>query len=444
MANEEQLAIIKQGVKAWNLWEVENPDAEIDLSRADLHGLDLRNVALYRANLERADLRGTDMRGADLRESYLWTTALREALLYEADLSQASLGSMDLHEVDLHGCNLSGAYLSGVSFREAILSEAVLCQADLRGATLYKAKLQGANLQGADLRGCEVFAADSQETYINKTTLSEANLSGADLSQANLYEVDLRRANLHRAILHNTDLHEADLTEADFSAADLSGSDLRFARLISTNFEDANLSNCSIYGISAWNLRLVGAIQSNLVISNADEATITADTLEVAQFLHLLLKNAKLRDVIDTITSKVVLILGRFTPERKIILDAIRQELRKHNYLPVLFDFDKPDSRNLTETVSTLAHIARFVIADITAARSIAQELTTIVPHLPSVPIQPLLDSVADREYGMFEDFKNYPWVLNTYQYRSLEELLPSIEEKVIGPVEARINKARR
>jgi hypothetical protein len=39
---------------------------------------------------------------------------------------------------------------------------------------------------------------------------------------------------------------------------------------------------------------------------------------------------------------KVVLILGRFTPERKTVLDAIRDQLRKRDYLPILFDFQKP------------------------------------------------------------------------------------------------------
>ena len=61
---------------------------------------------------------------------------------------------------------------------------------------------------------------------------------------------------------------------------------------------------------------------------------------------------------IDTITSKVVLILGRFTAERKAVLDALREELRKRDYLPILFDFAVPTTRDITETVSLLARMA--------------------------------------------------------------------------------------
>jgi hypothetical protein len=152
--------------------------------------------------------------------------------------------------------------------------------------------------------------------------------------------------------------------------------------------------------------------------------------------VYLLLSSAKIRQTIDTITAKVVLILGRFTPERLSILESIREGLRNRGYLPMLFDFAGPMSRDLTETISTLAHLARFVIADLTDARSIPQELMAIAPNLPSVPVQPLL-AAGNTEYGMFEHFRRYPWVLDVVAYPDEETLIRLLDKKVIAPAGA-------
>ena len=73
-----------------------------------------------------------------------------------------------------------------------------------------------------------------------------------------------------------------------------------------------------------------------MVVTPPDEPRITVDSLAVAQFIYLLLDNAELRNVIDTLTAKTVLILGRFTPERKAVLDLLREALRQRGYLPDL------------------------------------------------------------------------------------------------------------
>jgi hypothetical protein len=184
-----------------------------------------------------------------------------------------------------------------------------------------------------------------------------------------------------------------------------------------------------------WNVDLKGASQHGLIITEDTENSITVDDLRLAQFIHLLLDTKEIRQVIDTITTKVVLILGRFTAERRAVLDAVSQQLKIRNYAPIIFDFDKPLSRDLTETIITLASMARFVIADISSAKSIPQELSHIIPYLPSVPIQPLL-LFNDPEYAMFEHWRRFPWVLPEFIYEDEEHLLSSLAEKVIEPAE--------
>jgi len=101
--------------------------------------------------------------------------------------------------------------------------------------------------------------------------------------------------------------------------ADLSGANLQSAILIGTNLEQATLTGCFVYGIFTWALKGIPKDQSNLVITPEDAPMVTVDDLEVAQFIYLLLNRAKLRNVLNAINSKAVLILGRFTPERKAI-----------------------------------------------------------------------------------------------------------------------------
>jgi hypothetical protein len=137
-----------------------------------------------------------------------------------------------------------------------------------------------------------------------------------------------------------------------------------------------------------------------------------------------------------------VLILGRFTDERKTVLEALRKELRKLGYLPILFDFEKPRARDTDETITLLARMARFVIADITDAKSVLQELRAIVPDVPSVAVQTIILEMQE-EPGMFGFFRRYPWVLQPYRYDDQEHLLASLKEYVIGPAESKVLELR-
>jgi uncharacterized protein YjbI with pentapeptide repeats len=361
-----------------------------------------------------------------------WNSWRKDKPKIQPNLSGLSDSEINLSGVNLSGINFAGANLSGVHLFKQDLDGADFNGADLADADLYIASLDEATFEGANLAQARLI-----DSILTDTNFSNAKLTGASLIRAHLQEAHFGGADLTGA-----DLTGANLLQADFSGAKLTGADLTNTMLNDADFSNADLSNCRIFGTSAWRVNLTGSTQRNLIITNKCEADITVDNIEVGQFIHLLLTNSRIRGVIDTITAKTVLILGRFTPGRKNILDALRDALRTRDYVPILFDFDKPSQRDITETVSLLARMARFVVADLTEAKSVPQELSMIIPNLPSVPIQPLLLQ-GSSEYSMFEHFKRFPWVLETYHYSSLPQLIADLDALVIGPAEVRVAELR-
>ncbi|MDZ8264406.1 pentapeptide repeat-containing protein [Nostoc sp. ChiQUE01b] len=317
------------------------------------------------------------------------------------------------------------------NFSEANLERAVLINRNLQGANFKGANLHGVNIQKSDLSNADFIKAN-----LSKANLIQVNLCGANLSEADIYAANLSQADLSGANLNKVNLAGAHLYKTNFNGANLSQADLTITRLIETNFERANITDCLVYGISAWGVKLDGANQSNLVITPQGESTITVDNLKVAQFIYLLINNKEIRDVIDTVAKKAVLILGRFTPEQLEVLQAIRNKLRELGYVPILFDFTKPESHDFIETVSTLAHISKFVIADFTDSRIVLEE----VPHIArnvSVSIQPLFMKGRGNIAVSISNLRvNHRSILDDFYYENLEHLMQNFEQMVISPAE--------
>jgi hypothetical protein len=192
--------------------------------------------------------------------------------------------------------------------------------------------------------------------------------------------------------------------------------------LVETNLEDATLTDCRIYGISAWNVKLNERTkQQGLIITPPRKPAVTVDDLEVAQFVYLLLHNEKIRRVIDTVGKKGVLLLGRFTEGRIVVLERLREELRKRGYVPIVFNFDKPETKDFTETVRLLAGLSKFVIADITNPKSSPLELQATIPEI-MVPFQPII-AQGEKPFAVLRDLwiKHRDWVFEPIEYSSID-----------------------
>lgn len=379
MANAEDVARLRSSVRDWNNWRKENPRLQPDISDVQLGNIDLRGADLHNVNFS-----GTDLRSVKFTDEGIFEATGQS-------------------KKQMHSANFRHAYMPGV---------------DLRGVDLCEGDLTGANLTGAKLARCDLRGAQ----------LEEADLTSACLTKANLNLAHLGRANLHRT----------DLSEAALIGADLSG-----AAMVESNLIGSKLTGCRIFGVSAWRLETdERTVQTDLLIANDGRSEVTVDNLEMAQFIDLLLHNNKIRDVIDVLTSKVVLILGSFKDERKTVLEEIRAELRQRNLTPVLFDFKNADSKDVTGTIETLSRMARFIIADVTNPSCVPFELATIVPYMRTTPVAPI-QLKGSESCDMLRDLKAYEWVLPTYEYESVASLISTLSEKVIEPANAMASQLR-
>lgn len=376
---------LKDGEISWNKWRARNPDQYIDFRDANLRELrlDLSSFNLNRANFSGADIARLNFRGASLAAVYA---------------SNANLEGADFSSADL-----SGSYFNN-------------CRCAL------------ATFTGSDLR-----VSKFSDCFFISSSFDGANMRRSDFGMSHFSSVTF-----NRAILAEAKLEDAVLRDCDFNEADLRGANLIGASFVDVRLPRSNLSGARVYGTSAWSVDLTDANQSGIVITPNGESEITVDSLRIAQFVYVLLTNTEVRDVIDSITSKVVLIIGRFSSDRKLVLDALRTALRRHNYTPIIFDFTRPHSRSFIETIGTLAAMSKFVVADLTDAKVVLQELQLILTTLPSVPVQPLI-AAGTAPAATLLDFVTYSSFLNIHVYDTKQSLLDDISAAVIAPAERRI-----
>ena len=408
MANAGHLDIVRDRVDHWNDWRRKNTRIVPDFSGADLAELNLAGANFDKADLTGARLSGTNLSGANLSRAKLF-----RADLSQADLTRATLFKANLSQSDMAGANLNGADLSG----------AFLIRANLSGASLIAACLKGANLGQASL-----FRAK-----LNKAVLSQASLFKADLSEADLSEADLEGANLQEAVLERTNLRSANAANAN----------LCFATLLRTNLENAVLDNCAVYGTSLWEVNLAESRQRDLDIMPAQQPILSVDSLQTAQLVGMLLHHEKARYEVFSITLNTALVIGRFPPERKPVLKAIKDALRRDGYSPLVLDFHLPGSGDKNEIVKTLGRMSRFVIADLTDDRRIAETLDAVVHFLPSIPIQPI--GQMGEEQGLADShYHRYRWVLPFWRFKDQDDLAERIGREVIAPAEQKAAEIRQ
>lgn len=339
------------------------------------------------------------IKGAEIWNEWRATEAGAHPDLSDTDFFSVGGDNSDCVLPEYSGFNFARCNMKRVSLRNCIFWECTFSGSAMQFSDLVDSLCTRCDFRGVGLNVSQIGSAE----FIS------CDFSGAELSYCNAEEASFVDSRLVRTKLDNMSL-------------------------VRTDFSYTTIDGALVYGTSAWDLNLEGSVQQNIYIDT--NSTITVPNIELAQFISLLVNNSRLREIIDTITSKVVLILGRFTEQRKAVLDEIKSELQMHGYVPVLFDFEGPQSRDLTETIVTLASMSKFIVADLSTPKSVPQELTSVIPNFPSIPVQPIIQS-SEKEYAMFEHFEKYPWVLAQLRYADGE--VPCLVRDIVKNCERRL-----
>lgn len=321
---------------------------------------------------------------------------------------------------------------------------------------------------------------DGWNSWRRKNKNKRLNLKGVNLSYLSLIGIDLTSADLNNSSFIKTNLWNADLRDSNFSGsafvsanllllrADRSIFDkvnLAYATLTGSRFFGSTITNSKVTAVTVWGIETNEyTIQKNLYLDvlfdplmeeiearelpknrSIEDVIIRTDNIETAYILYLFSrreqdlkdfkKNDKLRIILESLTDKIVLILGNFSLRQKAILKDIRISLSGMGYAPVIFDFARPKNRDLIETVSVLAGLSRFVIADLTKPRSIPLESVLITPGL-MVPFAAIIQKDSNP-FKMFEDLRTkYFWVLEPWKYKDKEDILKKLKTEIVNPSE--------
>lgn len=260
-------------------------------------------------------------------------------------------------------------------------------------------------------------AYDFSGIHFKDVSIHKAFAEGLHIQNAvfeNVYfdDGDFSRANFTNCQFINTKFNKTIFTHANFEGATFVNCNLNRINLTNTNFKVKEIRETVVYGIAAWDIEISeDSLQSKLVIEKTynlyseiiEEGRIPlmVDNIELAQFIYYLSNHKKMRDTLNILNKRGVLLLGKFKDGGLARLYKLRDWFSEQNYLPMIFDFDRPASLDYTETVITLSGLSKLVVADL-SGNSVPQELHAILSNF----LKPIIVYHDEAPYSMLKDLK--------------------------------------
>jgi hypothetical protein len=218
---------------------------------------------------------------------------------------------------------------------------------------------------------------------------------------------------------------------------------MEYALLCKAKLNSTRIVNCHVFGISCWGTDFSRCSQEGIRAYTSGSYSIRVNSIEYSFFLYQCIDNRNFKALFESTTDKLVLILGRFSKDGDSGVEALRAAVTQCGFIPVVFDFEKPDAHDLTEVVLSLSLLSRFIIVDLSDPKCAPHEIAIVAPNV-NRPIASVIQG-GQRPYAMFGDLsERYPWVFPSVPYNSLAEVGSIVEEQIVPSCEEYIAKRDR
>lgn len=306
--------------------------------------------------------------------------------------------------------------------------------------------IRNPNWHGSFTKGENAY--DFSGLHLKGVMIHKAFAEGLDIQNSVFEDVyfddgDFSRSHFANCRFINTKFNKTIFTDADFQGATFVNCNLNRVNLTNANFDVKEICETVIYGISSWDLNVSDdAIQSKLVIEKTYDLyseiiaqgriPLMVDNIELAQFIYYLSNHKKMRDTINILNKRGVLLLGKFKDGGLERLYKLRDWFSAQNYLPMIFDFDRPNSLDYTETVVTMSGLSKLVVADL-SGNSVPQELHAILTNF----VKPVVVYYDTSPYSMLKDLKRKNRYFHEIKFDGTAENLLSQLPPVITEAES-------
>jgi len=288
-----------------------------------------------------------------------------------------------------------------INLDELDISDITLRNANLLKATFFRS-------QANRLKFIDCYAMDTKwakatmfDSIFENIDFRHSNFSNVNLSNSKFINCNLSHCYFSKAILQNVCFHNTNLTYSNFSEADI---------------DNSSFDTVKLYGSSLWDIKYNKINCRNIDLSKLGNDSVVSDDIRLAPLIHLL-EDDKLADIIGSLKSNTVVILGSDSSSESMnVLNKIGERAKEWGLTPIIIkNIKDTEGQSFTQKAIMYSLLAKFVIIENSKASGHILEFDKVLNLNCIVGV--LQEKDKGSTHLLDEYFIRYPFHLHQFVY---------------------------